>query len=231
MSSPAEARHLIEEMNRYYEARAPWHDQYMSFQSNETMEKQLRPIIETLEGLISRRQVLEIACGTGIWTQVLARRARHVTAVDISATALGMAQARLSGYGNVTLKSADAYSLDGVDGYFDMLFATDWWSHVPKTMISSFLEAAGGKLAPCSAAVFIDMSMNEYFASEPCWYDEEGNRVSRRRLPDGSAYRVVKNFPTEDELRDVLSRYGRDVVYREFDSLKRWMVAFEFAAH
>ncbi|HKK20034.1 MAG TPA: hypothetical protein VJ983_01065, partial [candidate division Zixibacteria bacterium] len=60
---------LIEQMNRYYEARAPWHDQYMSYTSNEQLESALKPIVELLNPIIRGTRVLEVACGTGNWTQ------------------------------------------------------------------------------------------------------------------------------------------------------------------
>lgn len=229
MNDIAEARRLIEEMSAYYDRHAPWHDQGMGYESNANMEKLLEPIIRAVESHIRNGDVLEIACGTGNWTQVLAKRARCVVAVDASPAALGIARTKVSAYKNVSLALGDAYALDGVGGFFDLVFAADWWSHIPKTMIPSFLETVTGKLAHGSRVVFIDMSLNEYFESEPCYYDDDGNRVSFRRLTDGSEYRVVKNFPTKDELMDILTRYGRNVVYEEFVSLKRWMVTFETA--
>lgn len=84
--------HYIEEMKAYYEVRAPWHDQYMSYRSNEQMENLQKPIIEIIHSDLKDKKIIEIACGTGNWTGVLAKRAKHVTAVDCSPKSLEIAQ-------------------------------------------------------------------------------------------------------------------------------------------
>ena len=218
---------LIEEMNRYYEARAPWHDQYMGYESNEGMEKLLSPIIEIFNEMIIGKRILEIAFGTGNWTEVLAKRAASVVAIDSSPAALVIAQTKLSGYKNVSIMQGDAYDLDNIRDSFEVLFSADWWSHIPKGFLPAFLDSAVRKLILGSKAIFIDMSFREDFEQEPCYYDEDNNRISLRRLPDGSEFQVVKNFPSESELRHILTDYARNIAYHEFVSLQRWMVVFE----
>ena len=218
---------LIEEMNRYYEARASWHDQYMSYKSNKNMEKQLGPIIEIIEEKIVGKKVLEIACGTGNWTEVLARRAASEVAVDISPAVLKIAKRKLSGCDNVTFIQGDAYNLDCIGDSFDIIFSADWWSHIPKGILPTFLDSSMKKLNPGSKVITIDMTMGDYFKQEPCYYDADNNRISRRGLPDGSEFQVIKNFQEEEEIRLILGDYGKTVEYHEFPDLKRWMVMFE----
>lgn len=213
-------------MCRYYEARASLHDQYMGYRSNEDMEKLLSPIIRHLEGIITGKRVLEIACGTGNWTEILAKRAESVVAVDVSPAVLSIARSKLSDYNNVSFVHGDAYGLDDIRDSFEVLFSADWWSHVPKGVLPEFLDSTLKKLRPGSKAVFIDMSFREYFRQESCYYDKENNRVSLRKLPDGSEFLVVKNFPSESELRDFLANYTQDITYHEFELLQRWMIIF-----
>ncbi len=220
------SRKLIGEMNRYYDQRAPWHDYYMGYESNEKMENLLAPIVEKVAEIVSGKRVLELACGTGNWTRVLAQRARSVTAADISLAALKIARGKLGSYDNVSLIQSDAYNSGGIDGRFDVVFASDWWSHIPKGVLPSFLESVIGKLKPQSTAVFLDMSFRDFFRQEPCYYDSDHNRVSRRELPDGTMRDVVKNFPDEQELRGVLDACSRKIEYFEFPDLERWMVVF-----
>jgi len=224
MNDNSESGKLIREMNRYYDVRAPWHDYYMEYESNERMETLLRPIVDDVEEIISGKRVLEIACGTGNWTRALARRAEYVVAVDSSERAIEIARTKLPEVTNVTLRVGDAYTLDNIDGEFDVIFASDWWSHIPRGMIAEFLATALNKLRREGRAVFLDMSMREDFEKEPCHYDRDGNRISLRRLPDGSEMHVVKNFPTEDELRECIGPYADGVLYKEYETLKRWMV-------
>lgn len=227
MDSIFGAKELIEEMNRYYEARALWHDSYMSYDSNEVMEELLRPIVDILEEMIVGKTVFEIACGTGNWTQILAKRAATVLASDISPTAMEIARKKLSICCNVSTILSDAYDLGNIHNRFDVLFAADWWSHIPKQCIHGFLENARIKLHPRSTAIFIDMSFSKFFEEEPCILDNARNRVSIRKLPDGSKYRVVKNFPSESELRQILVSHARTINYYEFPTLRRWMLVFD----
>ncbi|MEW5924920.1 MAG: class I SAM-dependent methyltransferase [Candidatus Zixiibacteriota bacterium] len=218
---------LIEEMNRYYDARARWHDWYMSYESNEKMEELMHPIIQIFENMLTGRRVLEIACGTGNWTLVLAKRAESVLGLDISRAVLEIAETKLAGYNNVRLMQGDAYNLRNIDDTFDVVFAADWWSHIPKVGIHRLLESIMSRIHSGSSVIFLDISLHEYFRKEPCYYDRDNNRISKRRLPDGSEFEVVKNFPSESELRNLLADYSNNMVYYDFDSLKRWMVIFE----
>lgn len=227
MASPDHSRHLVDEMNRYYDARAPWHDSYMSYTSAEALEQQLRPIIELIEKFLTGRRILEIACGTGNWTQVLASRANSVVAVDVSRSALEIARNKLGGARNVTFVQGDAYELAGIGESFEVLFAADWWSHIPLALLPSFLRSVSGKLVPRSKMIFTDMTFKLYFRQESCYYDSDRNRISRRRLPDGSEFEVVKNFPTEAEIRHLLADLAWTIDYREFPALDRWLLLLE----
>ena len=227
MNGLTHSRELIEEMNRYYEAHAPWHDACMDYETIEGMEELLKPVIETVARVIDGKNVIEVACGTGNWTQVLGKRAKFVTAIDISPTALSIAQQKLLDFGNVSLIQRSAYELHEIQGFFDVFFAADWWSHIPMGMFPLFLESVISKLKPGSKAVFLDMSFRQHFKQEHCSYDSDSNRISIRKLPNGSEFKVVKNFPNETELRRILAPFVKKVDYLEFDSLQRWMVTFE----
>ncbi|UCE66131.1 MAG: class I SAM-dependent methyltransferase [Candidatus Zixiibacteriota bacterium] len=216
----------IKTMKVYYDKHAPWHDESMGYSDNIHMEQLLSPIIETLVPHIIDRRVLEIACGTGNWTEVLAKRASSVFAIDSSPAVLDIAGKKLEHLKNVTLREADAYILDGITGPFDVAFAADWWSHMPKSSIRLFLENLHKRLGTGSRIIFIDMTMREVFENEIVYYDAGGNRVSLRTLPDGSEFEVIKNFTSQKELTAILKGFNKDFSYREFKSLKRWMISY-----
>jgi len=219
-------RDLINEMKIYYEGRAPLHDRYMDYSDNRQMEELLGPIIKSVIPHIKGREVLEIACGTGNWTEVLAGRAESVLAIDSSSTALEIAGRKLTQFNNVTLQNADAYLLDDISGPFDIAFSSDWWSHMPVSSINRFLENLHSRLRKGSRVIFIDMMTREEFEKETVYYDDDGNRVSLRALPDGSEFEVIKNFPSNEDLFAFLEGWGNDISYLEFKSLKRWMITY-----
>lgn len=217
-------RRRIEEMNAYYDKVAPLHDAFMGHTSNEAMEELLGPIIEWMEPFVRDRRVLEIACGTGNWTQVLSKRARSVVAVDQSGAYLDIARSKEYARGNVTLLEADAYSLESVEGEFETAFAADWWSHIPKSCIPEFVGSMMTKLMPGSSVVLLDMLPSPSLDAMFSHYDEEGNGIHRRTFVDGTEFEVVKNFPGEPYLREIFGAYARTMTYREHDGLRRWVL-------
>ena len=217
----------IEKMKSYYDHRAPWHDEYMSFQSFPEMEKLYYPIIEKIIPLITNKSVLEIACGTGNWTHVFAKRATSVTAVDASRKSLQIAEEKLNPFDNISLICTDAYSLESLKKQFDVIIAIDWFSHIPKSQIGSFLQMLNTIVKPNSSVIFCGMLENQYFKDENHIIDRDNNRVSSRKLPDGARYDVIKNFFSENELLEIFSKFGSDLLYTEFDSLNRWLIEYK----
>lgn len=218
------AIHLIDEMNRYYEHRAPWHDEYMSYESNEKMETRLRPIIELIGPWVRDRKVLEIACGTGNWTQVLAKRARSVYAVDFSKSSLDIAQSKEYAQ-EVEFEIADAYCLDGVRSDFEVAFSGDWLSHVPRQRLRSFFKVLHEHLLPGATVIMVEMLFHSGL-DFPFRLDEQDNRISDRTLPDGTTFEVIRNYLTEAELRDLLSGIATDIVYTENKTLHRSLLRY-----
>lgn len=219
----------LEEMARYYADRVPFHDSYMSWTGLEAMEDLLGPVIACFEEDIEGKDVLEVACGTGNWTQVLSRRARSVTATDLIGGYLDIASSKDIPRANVAFRQADAYSLEKVGGPFGAAFAADWWSHMPRSMVEPFLGSLRSVLTPGARVVMVDMLRTPGFDLAFHRYDGEGNEVHLRTLPSGGDYQVVKNFPAEEDLRGVLEGWARDVSYREVGELGRWVLRFSMA--
>ena len=76
-------------MKEYYARRAAeYEDIYLKADRQEDLN-QLKAI---LSGAFSGMDVLEIACGTGYWTQFLAKTARSILATDINPGVLELAR-------------------------------------------------------------------------------------------------------------------------------------------
>jgi 2-polyprenyl-3-methyl-5-hydroxy-6-metoxy-1,4-benzoquinol methylase len=217
---------IIGEMDRYYSDRVPYHDRYMGYAGNAGMERLLAPLIGRVEMHLAGKDVLEIACGTGNWTQVVSRRARSVVATDLIEGYLELARKKHFEKDNVVFKAADAYTLDGIKGTFNAAFAADWWSHMPHSRIESFIAALHSKLRPGAKVVLLDMmrtpALDRWFSH----VDGEGNTVQRRTLPNKKTYHVIKNFPTEQELIDRFGERAVDFEYHEDMGLRRWIFTY-----
>jgi SAM-dependent methyltransferase len=219
-------KELIRQMNAYYAKRALLHDNLMGYIDNVRMEELLSPIIKRLERYLIDQDVLEIACGTGNWTQVLAKRARSVLATDINSSVLEIAKKKNYPSGKVIFKIADAYALQKIKGKFILAFAADWWSHIPKSMIPGFVKGLHTKLVKEAKVIFVDMLPSESLDRMFSHHDEEGNLIHKRSLSDGKEFYVVKNFPTEKELKKVFQGKVSDFEFYQDLPLKRWMLAY-----
>ena len=93
------------------------------------------PLLERLGGRLEGLDVLEVACGQGIGTQVLLDRfgARKVVAVDLDEGMLRRAGRRLSRYSpeRVELRVGDVTNLDLEDQSFDAVVDFAGIHHVP----------------------------------------------------------------------------------------------------
>lgn len=169
--------------------------------------------------LLSGRDVLEVACGTGDWTLEICQTANSVLATDVSNETLNVARSYTYPEGKVTFQKANAYSLDGVTGTFSAGFHSYWFSHVPLSRRDEFLNAFHSKLQPGAIVVFGDSSW------EGSLVDDAGDRYDVRIARDGTEYEIIKNYPTEEELRDMLKGVASDIQYKSFGST--WAISYQ----
>lgn len=184
------------EMHTYYAARAPYYDDvYLKPER----QQDIAFLAAHLKSVFAGRQVLEVACGTGYWTQHIAATAHRVLATDGLAEPLAFARIRPAN-AQVLFEVADAYTLPPSLGVFDAAFAGLWFSHVPRARRSEFFRALHARLQPGATVVLLDNSTVQLIDHPLAETDPEGNTYQRRVLRDGSTHRVLKNFPSESEL-------------------------------
>ena len=147
--------------------------------------------------------VLEIACGTGMWTEALAARAERLTALDVAPEALAIARERVPS-NNVTFEVADIFAWE-TSARFDVIFFSAWLSHVPTGRFDEFWQLLRGLLADGGRVLFIDEHVVER-AKES--YLPEDDEIVERRLQDGTTYRIVKNFVDPEQLERRLRDIG-----------------------
>ncbi|MGA3007735.1 MAG: class I SAM-dependent methyltransferase, partial [Opitutaceae bacterium] len=168
---------------------------------------------EILGKLFRGEDVLEVACGTGYWTKALARTARSVFATDVSERVLTLA--RTKNYGNATVNflKADCYALPQFDALFTAGFGAFWWSRIPRVRLREFMTDFHSHLAAGAKVAFID---HRYFEgrSTPLFragVNGEADTFQMRTLHDGHVHKVRKNFPSPEELTEVVGEFGRDI--------------------
>ncbi|WP_206956924.1 class I SAM-dependent methyltransferase [Trinickia acidisoli] len=211
---------------RYYAARAPEYDASVGYGST-AIETALAPLKARLAERLKGLDVLEIACGTGYWTNVAARTARSILAVDFDSTSLGLAQTRMAMHDHVSFHRADAYRLDGVPSEFTGAFGMFWWSHMPHARIGEFLDALHSKLQQGASVTFADQMPYAHTGSRHT--DNHGNAIEERALFDGTRFEIVKNFPTAKQMSQWLERRGRDVEFITDPNSRLWLVNYRVA--
>jgi demethylmenaquinone methyltransferase/2-methoxy-6-polyprenyl-1,4-benzoquinol methylase len=198
-------------LHDYYSRRAQTYERV--YEKPERQED-LAALSGALQERLSGAELLEIACGTGYWTERLAPAVRSLLGVDFSADVLEIAQKK--NIPRVRFLQDDAYSLARVKGFFTAGFAGFWWSHVPKSKLRAFLERLHAKLAPEAKIVFIDNCYVEGNSHPLTRRDAEGNSYQRRALPDGTQHEVLKNFPTDDELTKAVAPFSSALEIKRF---------------
>lgn len=130
---------------------------------------------------VRRRTVLEVCCGSGLMTEVLARRGARVTGTDVSAQALARARERARRYGFAArFQAADAEALPFRDSSFDIVAVHDGLHHLeaPERAIREMARVARHGvliLEPARAAV-TGVAVRLGLAEE---VEEAGNHVRR----------------------------------------------------
>jgi demethylmenaquinone methyltransferase/2-methoxy-6-polyprenyl-1,4-benzoquinol methylase len=152
-------------------------------------------------------RVLEIACGTGLWTEALARFADSVTALDAAPETVQIARERVP---SARFEVADVFSWASSSRY-DVIFFSAWLSHVPASRFEQFWQLLRGLLAEDGRVLFIDEHVDER-AKEA--YLPGRDEIVERRLNDGSTFRVVKNFVDPEQLVSQLGGLGWDCTIR-----------------
>jgi demethylmenaquinone methyltransferase/2-methoxy-6-polyprenyl-1,4-benzoquinol methylase len=183
----------------YYNSRAGEYDRdlYANPASTDRIE-----LLLTRLGPSGR--TLELACGTGIWTKLLAARVQSLTAIDGSPAMLAVARQRLRDT-PVDLVETDLFDWQPNERY-DTIFFAFWLSHVPPGRFESFWGTLRSALATGGRVLFVDTGPDE--ARFERFVPEAGVPMVERQLRDGTAHKVVKMLYDPTDLAERLATIG-----------------------
>jgi demethylmenaquinone methyltransferase/2-methoxy-6-polyprenyl-1,4-benzoquinol methylase len=211
-----------EELIRYYSARAP---EYEEIYERPERQRDLVRLRRILTDLTSGERVLELACGTGFWTRVMAKSATAVHAVDASYESVEIARSK-GAVDLVTFEVADIEDLEVPRHSFSMVVAGFLWSHIPLQEIDGFLGRLAARLDSGMRAVFFDNRYVEGSSSPVSYRDRYGNSHQERRLERGEVFSIIKNFPSPTDIAKSARRVGTDVRVEELEYF--WLLRFTF---
>jgi cyclopropane fatty-acyl-phospholipid synthase-like methyltransferase len=196
---------LITEQIAYYRARAPEYDQ--TFSGSHDAE-----LIAALDAFAPRGRVLELAAGTGAWTEALVRHPiESLLAVDAAPEMLVYHERRIRDP-RVTRRVADLFAWRPQDRYDFVTFAF-WLSHVPPARFTAFWDGVRIALAPGGRVFFVDQDWRAMGAEEPAGTPEWP--TVERPVPGGGTMTAIKVYHSAAELGERLRGIGWDASVRE----------------
>ncbi|MGZ5118532.1 MAG: class I SAM-dependent methyltransferase [Burkholderiales bacterium] len=213
------------QLSAYYAARAGEYERIYQKTERQADLARLRALIPSY---FVERTVLEIACGTGYWTQFIAPVARSVTAIDINAETLAIARSKALPENRVSFEVGDVQRLSARNEIFTGSFAGFWWSHMRRRDRRDFLESLHCALSPGAVVVALDNLYVQGSSTPISHTDADGNSYQTRELADGTKHTVLKNFPTEAELVADIEGYATAVEYTALEYY--WVLKYELAA-
>jgi ubiquinone/menaquinone biosynthesis C-methylase UbiE len=192
----------------YYAKRAKEFEQV--YQKPERQSDIIK-LARILEKEFSGRDVLEIACGTGYWSQRIASTARLVFALDINRNTIEIAKSKHYHKSNVYFFVANMHHLPVMKGKANAVFAGLTWSHIPLQRIDEFLYKINSTINQSGKVIFLDNTYVEGESESIFSKDELGNTYQKRTLLDGTEHVVIKNFPNEEFIHSKLKNHVRNI--------------------
>lgn len=211
-------------MQDYYTARATEYDKVYT---KPERQADLRQIEKWLSNVFASHSVLEVACGTGYWTQFFAPHCTHVLAVDSAIETIQIAKSRVPPE-KVEFIAGDAYNLPPLLAPLSAGFAGFWWSHIPHARVGEFLRNFHAALEPGAPVVLLDNRFVPGSSTPITEQDAGGNTYQTRLLSDGTSHRVLKNFPSKQQLLAAVSPFAAGLRYHEWEYY--WALEYTTAA-
>jgi demethylmenaquinone methyltransferase/2-methoxy-6-polyprenyl-1,4-benzoquinol methylase len=197
---------LLADQLQYYRQRASEYD-VTSF-GVRAGERITVPIVA--ERLDVPGDVLELACGTGMWTAELARHASSLTALDGAPEMLELARKRVASP-EVDFVLADVFRWNPERTY-DVVFSAFFISHIPPERFADFWSVVARALRADGRAVMID----ELPARAHLEQVHDGH-LATRTLSDGSEHQIIKIFYEPDQLVTQLDELGWTAMVTEIE--------------
>ena len=210
---------LLDEQIDYYRARAGEYDAWWfrtgrfdrGAANTGAWLGDVAGVAGAVAAMLSNRKpsnVLELACGTGLFTRHLAPCVGSVTAVDASPEVIEINRRRVAA-DNVRYVETNLFSFEP-EARYDCVFMSFWLSHVPHARFDAFWSMVQCALAPGGFAYVIDSAHDptSTAANHPTPDRQAG--IVTRKLDDGREFRIVKVFYEPAQLEARLARLGLD---------------------
>ena len=212
-----QTRNMLSDQIDYYQARASEYDEWFLRQGrydygpelNQQWFAEASQVREALKAFGPKGRVLELACGTGLWTKELARYAQSITALDASPEMLEINHGRVN---STAVRYVQTDLLNWrPDSQYDIVFFSFWLSHVPPDHFSDFWTIVRDSLASGGRVFFVDSLYDQTTTAQDQPLEKPEVVTMTRRLNDGREYRIIKVFYQPSKLEEQLAGLGWQV--------------------
>jgi len=208
------SRDPLQQQIDYYQTRAAEYDQWFfrqgRYDRGEEVNARWFRDVEEVRGALDLVEpsgvILELAAGTGLWTERLLPHADTLTVVDASSEMLSLNKQRV---GRDQVRHIQADVFDWVpDKTYDFVFFGFWLSHVPLERFESFWTKVKASLSENGRFFFVDSLADTTSTARNHVLPSAGSGRAGRKLNDGREFEIIKIFYDPAVLEDDLSQMG-----------------------
>ena len=225
---PEPSDSLIKSQIEYYRARSGEYDDWFfrrgrydrGAEHNAAWFRDVEIVAKAVDAWTPHGSVLDLAAGTGLWTERLAARATSVTAVDASPEVLHINRDRIeaSGHGSrVSYIEADLFGW-APEVLYDGIFFGFWLSHVPPERFDNFWNTLRDWLAPDGSVCLVDSRYDPTSTARDHRLEGEDATMVSRKLDDGREFRIFKLFYRASSLTERLAGLGWSAALQETEN-------------
>ena len=196
---------ILDEQIEYYRARAQEYDESIA----EAFDL-LSPGKDLLLAMGKFDSILELACGTGIWTETLLHMGKSVTAVDAAPEMLEIARNKF-GEERIKYQQTNLFEWEPTQKY-DLVFFANWLSHVPPAALDEFLDRVQRSIRPDGQIAMID----QYQPSDSDKRIAKEDIYATRPVEDGREFTIIKAFYDLPYLHKKVEQLGFEVSINKF---------------
>jgi SAM-dependent methyltransferase len=206
---------ILAQQLAYYRARAAEYEEWFLRQGrydrgpalNARWFAEVGEVAAALDRFGLAGDMLELACGTGLWTERLLPHARSLTAVDASPEVIALNRGRL-GSADVTYVHADLFQWEPPASSYDVVFFSFWVSHVPPERFEAFWRLVARALRPRGRFFLIDSRREPSSTAVDHRLPDRSAVTQSRRLNNGREFEIYKIYYEPDHLTGRLESLG-----------------------
>ncbi len=214
---------MIDDLITYYKERA---QEYEKVYQKPERQSEIRYLENYLQKNLENKTVIEIACGTGYWTEKIARTARSIRASDINESVINIALTKIYKNTPIAFDVCDFYDLKE-DQPMESLFGGFIFSHIPLLEINRFFSKINRLVQIGGNIILIDNNYVEGSSQPVTHSDNDGNTYQTRTLENGNEHKVLKNFPKEVDLRRFIQGKASKIHFTNLQYY--WILQYTFS--